>query len=292
MTRSSGAILTDRAVVAVSGPEAGAFLQGIVTVDMEDVDAGRARHGALLTPQGKILFEFMVAPGEEDYRLDVRAELAAEFIKRLMFYRLRAKAEIAQRDDLAVAALWGEDASPSSLPGAFADPRLPALGYRAILPADDAARTLESAGARVADAAAYRAWRIALGVPELGEDYETGELFPHEADHDQLAGVDFDKGCFVGQEVVSRMQHRGTARKRFVPVSVTGDPPPRDSDITAEGRRLGNMASSADGRGLALIRLDRLGEAMANGQAIEAAGARLVPERPDWARFDWPGAAS
>jgi tRNA-modifying protein YgfZ len=209
MADMQAAILGDRAVVAVSGPAARDFLQGIVTVDIADVAPGTARHGALLTPQGKILFEFMVTFGGDDaFLLDVARPLARDLVKRLMFYRLRAKVEIAARDDLTVVSLWGGTAPDFEV--AFADPRLAALGWRAILPADEAPVRLAQGGAEIVDRSAYHAYRIALGVPELGADYATGELFPHESDLDQLAGVDFDKGCFVGQEVVSRMQHRGT----------------------------------------------------------------------------------
>lgn len=288
VTHSQAAILDDRAVVAVAGPAARDFLQGILTVDVADVTDTTARHGALLTPQGKILFEFMLAHGgDAGFLFDVARPLAGDLVKRLMFYRLRAKLEIGERPDLAAVAIWGGETAPG-VDGAFPDPRLAALGWRAILPAGEASARLDGTGAAIVDPAAYHARRIALGVPELGHDFASGDLFPHEADLDQLAGVDFDKGCFVGQEVVSRMQHRGTSRKRFVPVAVDGDAPAPGSDIVAGGRLLGTTGSVADGRGLALVRLDRLGEALAGGQAIESGRARLTPERPDWARFKWP----
>lgn len=286
VTRLQAAILDDRTVVAVTGLPAREFLQGIVTVDIGDVAPGAARHGALLAPQGKILFEFIVSHGGDDtLLLDGARPLAAELVRRLTFYRLRAKVEIGERDDLAVVALWG---GPPEVAGAFADPRLASLGWRAILPNVEAAARLAEAGASIAERADYHARRIALGVPELGADFASGDLFPHEADLDQLAGVDFDKGCFVGQEVVSRMQHRGTARKRFVPVEISGELPEPGSAITAGGRALGTAGTAADGRGLALIRLDRLGEALAEGHSITAGTAEITPVRPHWARFDWP----
>jgi tRNA-modifying protein YgfZ len=286
----NGAILAERAVTGVSGPDARAFLQGIVTVDISDVGNGVARHGALLTPQGKILFEFAIAPdGDDAFLLDVHHTLAEDLVKRLTFYKLRAKVEIVRRDDLMVAALWGAASSPP-IGNAFADPRLAELGWRAILPRDEAHARLETAGATIVGGEAYHAHRIAHGVAELGTDYATGELFPHEAGLDQLAGVDFDKGCFVGQEVVSRMQHRGTARKRFVLLAVPGEILEPGTQVTAGGKMLGTTGAGAEGKALALIRLDRLGDSLAAGNSVEAGGVTVTPVRPAWARFDWPDA--
>ncbi len=287
MQEIRGAILRDRGLVEISGEVAREFLQGLVTVNVDDVRDGTGRHGALLTPQGKILFEFAIlAAGDDRFLLDTAKPLAADLAKRLTFYRLRAKVDILVRDDLVVVAVWGSETPP--LEGAVPDPRLADLGWRAVPAEAEAEASMRAAGIEVVPETAYRARRIGLGVPELGSDYATGEIFPHEADLDQLSGVDFDKGCFVGQEVVSRMQHRGTARKRFVPVSVSGTAPEAGAEITVDGKPLGTMGGHADGTALALIRLDRLGEAAAGGKPVEADGAVLTPHRPAWARFDWP----
>lgn len=284
-----GAILPERAIVAVSGPQALEFLQGIVTADVDDVRRGAARNAALLTPQGKILFEFIIMPtGDDGFMLDTPKSLSTDLVKRLMFYRLRAKVDISERNDLVVAAFWGPEEGPR-LEGAVRDPRLPALGWRVIMPADDAEARLAAAGATLLPASAYDVRRIARGVAELGADYASGQIFPHEADLDQLAGVDFDKGCFVGQEVVSRMQHRGTARKRFLPVAVEGVLPALGAEVRAGERLVGETGSAAGGYALALLRLDRLADAFAEGQRIQAEGASLKPLRPEWARFEWPG---
>lgn len=281
------AILADRSIIEISGAPASNFLNGLVTVDLADVAHGSARHGALLTPQGKILYEFCIFHGgPESLLLDVSAEFAEELVKRLTFYKLRAKLEIGIRDDLSVAVLWG-DPGAAAIAGAAPDPRHGEMGWRALLPRNDAVTMLEAAGARLTTTEAYETRRIALGIAETGRDYASGEVFPHEADLDQLSGVDFDKGCFVGQEVVSRMQHRGTARKRFVPVAMEGTAEP-GNEVRAGDSTLGIMGSSADGHGLALIRLDRLGEALSAGEPIEAGEARLTPRKPDWARFEWP----
>ena len=213
MTEFRAARLDGRSVILLSGEPARDFLQGLVTADVESLQTGAASNTALLTPQGKILFEFIVfAAGNNRFLIDCPAETAAELAKRLMFYRLRAKVDIAAEPEVAVVALWGGDEAPFG--AAFRDPRLAALGWRVILPKIELEALL--AEFETVGEAAYHAHRIAHGVAELGQDYESGAVFPHEADLDQLGGVDFSKGCYVGQEVVSRMHHRGTARSRCI----------------------------------------------------------------------------
>ncbi|WP_436642978.1 CAF17-like 4Fe-4S cluster assembly/insertion protein YgfZ [Microbaculum sp. FT89] len=291
MSDHQATVLGGRSVIAVSGPEARDFLQGLVTSDVETLAEGTARNAALLTPQGKILFEFMIfRAGADQFLLDCPADSVAELAKRLTFYKLRAKVEIAAQPDMAVVALWDSDAQPH--PSAFADPRLAALGWRALLPASEAQTVAGQGGS--ASEADYHARRIALGVAELGADYASSAAFPHEANLDQLGGVDFKKGCYVGQEVVSRMQHRGTARSRFVPVAISGAAPDAGptveagTTVEAGGKAVGTMGSSAGDTGLALLRLDRIGDAVAAGNAITAGDATLTPRKPDWAGFDWP----
>ncbi len=286
MTNLKAARLQGRAVIEIAGAEAADFLQGLVTSDVESLGAGTARNAALLTPQGKILFEFIVlAKGDGRFLLDCPRETAAELAKRLTFYRLRAKIDINERPDDAVIAIWGDGQTPP-VDGAFADPRLTELGWRAIVPGFEAETV--PAGCEAVDEAAYHAHRIALGVAELGSDYDSGAVFPHEADLDQLGGVDFSKGCYVGQEVVSRMQHRGTARSRFVPVTINGAVPAVGTGIEAGGKAVGTMGSGADGHGLALLRLDRVGAAVEAGNAITSGDATLTPKKPGWAKFEWP----
>jgi tRNA-modifying protein YgfZ len=171
----------------------------------------------------------------------------------------------------------------------YADPRLPALGIRVMLPPHRAAAAAASIGATLVAASEYEAHRIALGVPRGGGDFGYGDAFPHEADMDQLAGVDFEKGCYVGQEVVSRMEHRGTARTRAVPVSFDGPAPAAGAAITAGGRQLGHVGSAAAGRAIAVLRLDRVAEALAQGEALIADGTAIRLVKPPWARFAFPG---
>jgi tRNA-modifying protein YgfZ len=281
--------LTDRGVVRVSGEDAKTFLDNLVTCDLDKVTAQAARLGALLTPQGKILFDFLVfeAPAEVGggYFLDVAQGFAADLAKRLSFYKLRAKVAVEDRSAaLAVVAGWGDAPRPEEEIGVVAqDPRLPALGWRAIVAADDAAPFASDTPE------GYHAHRIVLGVPEGGKDFLFGDAFPHEALMDQLHGVDFDKGCYVGQEVVSRMQHRGTARTRIVPAVYTeGFVAEPGVEVEAGGKPLGTTGTGANGRGLLMIRLDRAEDALKAGAPIRAGGMPVRLEKPDWIRFPFP----
>lgn len=277
--------LVDRGVVRVAGPDALTLLQGLVTQDLDLLQSQPAAFTGLLSPQGKILFDFFVVRHGDHLLLDVPREKRAELIKRLTLYRLRAKVTFEAADDMAVEALWGGDV-PAAPPGGvvFADPRLPALGARAIVPAA-VATVWAAATAMPVAVAQWHAHRVVLGVPEGGHDFAYGDAFPHEADMDQLAGVSFSKGCYVGQEVVSRMQHRGTARKRFVQVTGAGALA-AGTPITAGTASIGAITSVEGRRGLALVRLDRAAEAKTKGEPLEAAGIALEIAKPAWATFD------
>jgi folate-binding protein YgfZ len=286
------ALLPDRSVLRLSGADAAHFLNNLVTSEVAKLDAGEARFAALLTPQGKILFDFIAVAVAEDegggYALDVPMVLMRELAERLKFYRLRAKIAVEERPDLAViVVLDGKPAEELGL--TYTDPRHPQLGTRVILPRAEVEAALKEFAP--ADAEAWQAERIALGVPEGGKDFTYGDTFPHEADMDALRGVDFEKGCFVGQEVVSRMQHRGGARKRVVPVAYEGHPPEGGVEIEAGGKSVGYMGSAAGGRGLAMLRLDRVEEALAAGARLEGGGIALTLVKPDWAKFPFPGEA-
>lgn len=275
----------DRGVVRLQGPDAVSLLQGLVTQDLALLTAQPALYAALLSPQGKILFDFFIVRGGEAVLLDVASEKAAELIKRLTLYRLRAKVTFEEARDLAVLALWGGPTPPAPSRGVVVpDPRLPALGCRAYVPAAQASAWAASVGQPV-DVAQWHAHRVGLGVPEGGYDFAFGDAFPHEADMDQLAGVSFSKGCYVGQEVVSRMQHRGTARKRFVQVTAS-TPLVTGSAIMAGAATIGSIASVAGMHGLALVRLDRASEAKAKGETLHAGDIAIEIVKPAWASFD------
>ena len=272
----TAAFLADRGVVRVEGDDAPAFLQGLLTNDVLDLAPGAARYAALLTPQGKILFDFLVlrsigAPPA--FLLDCPRTLAADLARRLTMYKLRAKAAISDASpELGVVADWGGAAVLPANAAVYADPRAAALGRRAILP--------RPAAEAVAGAAqsAYEALRIDVGAPAGGVDFAYGDAFPHDADMDLFNGVDFAKGCYVGQEVVSRMKHRGEARKRVVRVRLAGVAPAPGTPVTDGALPVGALGAAAGDKALALLRIDRAAEARAAGRRLEAAGVTLTVE--------------
>src|SRR6266571_3168835 len=280
------ALLPERGVIKVIGDDARKFLHGLVTADVLEVAPGTARFCALLTPQGKIIADFFVteAPQAEGRGLflDIPRALAASLVEKFNLYKLRAKILIEDLSEiLGVVAAWdGESTTKQAL--SYADPRLSALGFRVMIPPRRAAAAASELGAVLVSAEDYEAHRIALGVPRGGLDFAYGDAFPHEADMDQLGGVDFAKGCYVGQEVVSRIEHRGSARTRAVPIRYDGGTPENGVAITAGERQVGTMGSTARGRGIALLRLDRVAEAT---EPLTAGGVPIHLVKPDWARF-------
>ncbi len=297
------ALLPDRGVVKVAGDGTRSFLHGLVTADILNLKPGEARFCALLTPQGKIIADFIVveAPAKNGggFFLDVPQAQAAALVEKLNLYKLRAKVIIEDLSAiLGVLAAW--DGGPPCPPPlaqsrtdgvglCYTDPRLPALGIRVMLPPHLAAAAASDLGATLVEANEYEAHRIALGIPRGGVDFAYGDAFPHETDMDQLAGVDFEKGCYVGQEVVSRMEHRGTARTRAVPVSFDGAAPQAGAAVVSGNHQLGHIGSAAAGRAIALLRLDRVADALSHGEALMAGGTPIRLVKPDWARFAFPG---
>jgi hypothetical protein len=287
------ALLPDRGIVKVAGDDARRFLNGLATNDMDKVGPGHAIFTALLTPQGKIIVDFIAAEAGPDdgggFFLDCPRALAAALVEKLNFYKLRAKITVEDLSQaLGVMAAW-DGAGLSDFGLSFADPRLPALGARTILPPDLAAEAAADLGATLTDADAYDAHRIALGVPRGGMDFAYGDTFPHEADMDQLAGVDFEKGCYIGQEVVSRVEHRSSARSRILPIGYDAFAPASGLAIMAGEKQAGTLGSTAKGRGLALLRLDRVADALESGTPLNAGGITIHVVKPAWARFAWPG---
>jgi folate-binding protein YgfZ len=283
--------LPDRGVIKVSGEDARRFLDNLVTSDVDNVKPGIGRFAALLTPQGKIVADFFIteAPAGHGggFLLDCPRSLAEALTAKLNFYKLRAKVTVENLGgDLGVLAAW--DGTPLAIPDlSFADPRDAALGWRILVPEALAERAAQLIGAEwIAPTApaAYEAHRIGCGVPSGGVDFAYGDAFPHEANMDRLNGVDFAKGCYVGQEVVSRMQHRGTARTRVVQVLLDHAAPAPGVGIVAGDRSIGTMGSSVAGKGLALIRLDRATEALAAGHALTAGAAPIRLAAPDEVR--------
>ena len=284
--------LADRGLVSVGGPDAAGFLHNLVSANIERLTSGEAAYAALLSPQGKVLFVFFVVRQGDVYWLDCPAGQAAALARRLGIYKLRAAVAIADRSaDFGVIAIPGQpafDPPPTGLPEAaivYADPRLAGLGWRALVPADGTEQ------ADVGDAAAYDRLRIGLGVPALGLDYQSGDVVPHDVNFDDLNAIDFRKGCYIGQEIVSRMKHRGTARRRLVqvrPVDGTAALPVAGTEIVAGHRAIGTMGSSRDGEGLAILRLDWVKDALDRDVAIAAGGIALSVRLPAYANFDFP----
>jgi hypothetical protein len=289
------ALLPDRGVVKVAGDDARGFLNGLVTNDMAKVAPGKPRFAALLTPQGKIIIDFIVAEAPINdgggFFLDCPRALASALVEKLNFYKLRAKVICEDLSSvLGVMAIW-DGTAESEYGLSYPDPRLPALGSRIMLPPHLAEEAAADLGGMLAGADAYEAHRIALGVPRGGLDFIYGDTFSHEADMDQLNGVDFGKGCYIGQEVVSRVEHRASARSRVVPIVYDEFAPSSGLPVMAGDRQIGTLGSTAKGHGLALMRLDRIGDALAAGATIEAGGIAIRAVKPAWAKFDWPGEA-
>jgi folate-binding protein YgfZ len=283
------AFLTDRGVVKVSGEDARTFLNGLLTTDVTLVRPGLGRFGALLTPQGKITTDFLIteAPAGHGggFLIDAPRVLAKSLAAKLGFYKLRAKVAVEDlTDSIGVMAVW--DGEPATKPDLmFADPRSDALGWRILVPEELAPKVAALIDAELVDGTAYEAHRIAMGVPRGGLDFMYGDAFPHETNMDRLNGVDFDKGCYVGQEVVSRMQHRGTARTRTVKILLDGPGPEAGNTVLAGDKQVGTMGSSADGKGLVLIRVDRAAEALEAGVPLTSGGLTVRIADPEALRM-------
>src|SRR3954464_2726019 len=260
------AFLSDRGVIKVGGEDARNFLNGLVTTDITLLQPGLGRFGALLTPQGKITIDFLIteAPAGHGggFLIDVPLPLAQSLADKLGFYKLRAKVTVQNISErIGVLAVW--DGEPAVKPDlAFADPRHEALGWRILAPEDLSQKVAELIGADLVESEAYEAHRIATGVPRGGLDFMYSDAFPHEANMDRLHGVDFDKGCYVGQEVVSRMQHRGPARTGIVRVTLEDFSPEAGIPVLAGDKPVGTMGSTGGGKGLALLRTDRVADAL------------------------------
>ena len=270
MTDRRGLVDTRRALLRVEGADARPFLQGLVTNDVTRLAPGRAVYAALLSPQGKYLFDFLlVEAGDGAVLVDVAADRAAALLQRLSLYKLRRAVTVTAAEGLGVALVWGE--APATAALAVPDPRDPALGWR--LYAADPLAALAEAGATPATFADYDTLRLTRAVPETGTDLVPDETYILEAGFERLHGVDFRKGCYVGQEVTARMHHKTELRKGLLPVRVEGTPPPPGTPVLmADGRAAGTLHSAIDGLGLAHLRFDRLDGPLMAGEA------RVVPQ--------------
>jgi len=286
--------LDARGLIAVEGPDAKPFLQGLVSNDVNKVAPGRAVYAAFLTAQGKYLHDFFVAQHGDALLIDCEAARLADFKKRLSLYKLRSKVTIAEKGaDVGVYALMGagaaEAANLANEPGAagalgdgvaFVDPRLADAGARAILPVAEADALLSAKGFAKADTGTYDRLRLSLGLPDGSRDLEVEKSILLENGFDELNGIDWDKGCYMGQELTARTKYRGLIKKRLVPVEIEGPVPPAGTPIMLDGSEVGEMRSGAGGLGLALIRLEHMDKAPFN-----VGDARVTPRKPRWAAF-------
>jgi folate-binding protein YgfZ len=296
MSEAKSALLGHRGVLAVSGPDARSFLQGIVSNDVDKATARHAIWSAFLTPQGKFLHEFFMVEHEGRLLLDCESDRAGDLMKRLKIFKLRSQAEVTDAGNtFHVAALWGGDALERiGLPeqrGAarefeggtvFVDPRLSALGARAILPAERIGPALAELGFENAPLADYDRHRITLGVPDGSRDLEVEKTILLEAGFDELGGVDWQKGCYMGQELTARTKYRGLVKRRLVPVEIEGPTPQAGTPILVNGKEAGTLRTAVDGVGLATLRLERIAEP---DTEFTAGDARVTPRKPDWAKF-------
>ncbi|PYG57783.1 folate-binding protein YgfZ [Rhizobium sp. UGM030330-04] len=271
------AFLADRRLIRVSGTGAAEFLNNLITTDVENLAEGEARPAALLTPQGKILFDFLIARDGTDYLIETGAAEQDALLRRLTMYKLRAPVDLKSEATEGVSVFWNEKAPEAGI----RDGRFAKAGVDLFrLPGASAS----------GEAAAYEALRVEHGIAESGRDYALQDAFPHDVLMDVNDGVSFRKGCFVGQEVVSRMKHRGTARRRVVTVSAEGPLPASGTEITANGKSVGTLGTVCGSTALAIVRIDRIADALASDTPLLAEDATVTVALPVWSGLSFPAA--
>ncbi len=299
MTENCYAPLPDRTVVVVDGSDSRAFLQGLVTNDVESVGPARTVYAALLSAQGKYLHDFFIFEINDVIMIDCERARATDLIKRLSMFRLRADVSISDESaQWAIAVAFGASATERlGLPLqegaarayhsgiAYVDPRLPDLGARIVLPADVEFAPMAADGFRRAGFGAYDDLRLSHGVPDGSRDILVDKSFLLESNFEELNGIDFTKGCYVGQENTTRQKRRGTVRRRLMRVDVEGPLPAPGTPITVNGRDAGAMRSGRKNIGLAQIRLEHLAQPAKSDGEFRAGDAILRPVKPDWANF-------
>ncbi len=290
--------LADRGVIGVAGEDNRRFLQGLISNDVNKVQADRAIYATLLTPQGKFLHDFFIVEWNGMLLLDCEGERAGDLLRRLGLYKLRAKIMLSDMSaSLRVMALFGPAAGERlglpAEPGraktfangvVFCDPRLVALGFRAILSAESTVQAFDQAGFQTAPAGAYEHLRLSQGVPDGSRDLPVEKAFLLEHNIDELNGIDFNKGCYVGQELTARTKHRGLVRKRLFRVAVDGPLPAPGTPILMGTTEVGEMRSGLDHMAIALIRTEAV-DALGNEGPLRAGEAKLTPMKPEWAKF-------
>ncbi|HXP30510.1 MAG TPA: folate-binding protein [Stellaceae bacterium] len=299
MVRPAYAMLAERGVLEIAGADRHAFLQGLISNDVSKAAPDRAIHAALLTAQGKYLNDFFVVALGEALYLDAEAARLEELRRRLSLYKLRSKVTLAIASErFGVAVAWGTGAAAAlglpEQPGAarefagglaYVDPRLAALGARALLPCGAGTAALAEAGLAQGDAAAYDRLRLSLGVPDGSRDLEVERAILLESGFDELNGIDWQKGCYMGQELTARTKYRALIKKRLLPVDVEGKLPPPGTPVMLGDAEAGELRSGRDGLALALLRLEAVEAAAKTGAALTAGEARLTPHQPEWLKL-------
>ena len=272
--------LSSRQLIRVSGVDARDFLHSLITTDIESLPERTARPGALLTPQGKILFDFMISRDGDDFLIETDAAQRDALMRRLTMYKLRAAVTIAADDADGVTVTWGDGSVTGAADAAFAKAGVTLSRY----PGKPEGIAIDASEAE------YETLRVASGIPASGFDYALQDAFPHDVLLDKTDGLSFRKGCYVGQEVVSRMQHRGTARRRVALVTSETALPVSGTDIMAGGKPVGTLGSVLGNKGLAIVRIDRVGDAIANGIPLTASDVTVVLSLPEWTDLLFPTA--
>jgi folate-binding protein YgfZ len=293
MTSLQFSLLPHRSVIAVGGSDRVEFLQGLISNDTTKVAPGRAVWAALLTPQGRFLNDmFVVDGGDDTLLLETERERAPALAKKLALYKLRSKVTVEDRSaalEVAVVFGAGADKMPSIANAAggaiaFVDPRLAELGVRVLAPAGTASTLLQARGIAEASLEAYDVLRLGLGVPDGSRDLKVEKALLLESGFDELNGVDWKKGCYMGQELTARTKYRALVRKRLFPVRIEGALPATGTTVELDGQEVGELRSGAGERAIAMLRLD----AARGGGTLTAGGARIVPEFPAWMRLPEP----
>jgi folate-binding protein YgfZ len=294
-----------RGALRVVGEDRVAFLQGLVSNDVTRVSPAQAVHAALLTPQGRFLWDMFVVDAGDALLLDVERDRAAALAKKLGVYKLRSRVTVRdEADAVEIVVAYGTGAATAlglpEVPGAarriedalaYVDPRLPALGVRLIAPDGHAAALLARQGFAAASFDHYEVLRLSLGVPDGSRDLPVEKALLLENGFDELNGVDWQKGCYMGQELTARTKYRALVRKRLLPVEVDGRLPESGTPVLLDGQEAGEMRSGLAGRALALLRLDAVDKAAAGGGALKAGDALLRPQIPGWLKRSEPAAS-
>ena len=292
MTDIFHTILDNRGILKVSGEDKCEFLQGLISNDVTNISDSSAIYAAMLTPQGKFLFDFFMYQWKSSILIETEGNRLAQLKKRLNMYKLRAKIDLEDvTASWSVTAVWGSDVLTSiglsKNPGSASawqggliavDPRIPSAGARALLPKN---HDIQLPGNSVSHSE-YDLHRLDLGLPDGGRDMILEKSILLENGFDELNGINWNKGCYIGQELTARTKYRGLIKKRLVPVKVDGVMPPVGTPILLDGKSVGELRSGRDNRALAILRIEHLQK---TGSKFTAENATVSPQKPNWAEF-------